>query len=173
MKVIQTHYRGHYFRSRLEARYAVFFDALNEKWVYEKEGYDLDEGDFYLPDFWLPRLECHVEIKGQYPKKEEIRKCRKLQFFTEHDVVIFDGLPTENYGLWFGWCDNGGFPTESYAAWTIDDGFLALTDYAGEPSDMLQAAAVRAKQARFQRHDPDLPIGVPYPNIVDYDRIPF
>ena len=34
MKPIETEYKGYRFRSRLEARWAVFFDALNIKWEY-------------------------------------------------------------------------------------------------------------------------------------------
>ncbi len=167
MKVIQTHYAEHYFRSRLEARYAVFFDALNETWEYEKEGYDLDDGDWYLPDFWLPRIGCYVEIKGQHSTKDEIRKCRKLQFYTGNDVVIFNGLPAENYGLWFAWDDEyGKAPIESLAMWTIDDGFLTLADTPNGGSYLLKKAATQAKRARFE-------YCTSYPNIVDYDRIPF
>jgi hypothetical protein len=50
---IQTSFKGYKFRSRLEARWAVFFTALGIKWEYEREGYDID-GRWYLPDFWLP-----------------------------------------------------------------------------------------------------------------------
>jgi ribosomal protein S27AE len=50
LKPIDTPYKGHLFRSRLEARWAVFFDALELEWEYESEGYDLD-GIWYLPDF--------------------------------------------------------------------------------------------------------------------------
>jgi len=50
MNIIPTSYNGIKFRSRTEARWAVFFDALSIKYVYEFEGYNL--GDFYyLPDF--------------------------------------------------------------------------------------------------------------------------
>jgi len=41
IKTIQTAYKGYKFRSRLEARWAVFFDAFPLKWEYEPEGYDL------------------------------------------------------------------------------------------------------------------------------------
>jgi hypothetical protein len=51
MKAIQTFYKGYYFRSRLEARWAVFFDALKLDWTYEVEGYELPSGRWYLPDF--------------------------------------------------------------------------------------------------------------------------
>lgn len=78
MKAIETKYKGYRFRSRLEARWAVFFDTLGIEWEYEKEGYDLGEAGWYLPDFWLPEQKCWVEIKGQYPDKKEIAKIGKL-----------------------------------------------------------------------------------------------
>ncbi len=59
---IPTRYRGCRFRSRLEARWAVFFDHLGIGWLYEPEGYVIG-GRRYLPDFLL---ECGtwVEVKG-------------------------------------------------------------------------------------------------------------
>ncbi len=50
IKPIQTRYKGYHFRSRLEARWAVFFDALGMSWEYEPQGFDLG-GTHYLPDF--------------------------------------------------------------------------------------------------------------------------
>ena len=52
MKSIETVHAGVTFRSRLEARWAVFFDALGVGWEYEPEGYSLPSGN-YLPDFRL------------------------------------------------------------------------------------------------------------------------
>lgn len=78
IKAIETHYKGYRFRSRLEARWAVFFDALDIKWEYEPEGYDLNEFGLYLPDFFLPEFNCWIEIKGTYPSDLELDKCRYL-----------------------------------------------------------------------------------------------
>jgi len=39
IKAIETVYNGYKFRSRLEARWAVFFDALGIEYEYEKEGF--------------------------------------------------------------------------------------------------------------------------------------
>ena len=50
---IETRYKGYRFRSRLEARWAVFFDSIGVEWEYEKQGYNVN-GTKYLPDFWLP-----------------------------------------------------------------------------------------------------------------------
>ncbi len=68
MKAIETIYKGYRFRSRLEARWAVFFDTLKIKWEYEPEGYQAPDGTRYLPDFFLPGFHegkgIYVEVKG-------------------------------------------------------------------------------------------------------------
>jgi hypothetical protein len=53
MRPIETLYRGYRFRSRLEARWAVFFQTLGVPWLYEPEGFTLPSGKYYLPDFRL------------------------------------------------------------------------------------------------------------------------
>jgi hypothetical protein len=96
---IDTVFDGHKFRSRLEARWAVFFKELGIKYEYEKEGFDLD-GTWYLPDFWLPKQECWVEIKGKEPTEEESELVNKLAGYSGHTVYIFFGqieIPNE-YG---------------------------------------------------------------------------
>lgn len=68
IKAIETSYRGYRFRSRLEARWAVFFEALGLRWEYEVEGFENEQGDRYLPDFriWMNRGRSAywVEVKG-------------------------------------------------------------------------------------------------------------
>lgn len=73
-KPIETVYNGYRFRSRLEARWAVFFDNAGIKYEYEPEGYE-SNGEMYLPDFYLPDADMHVEVKGirQGYEKEIIR----------------------------------------------------------------------------------------------------
>ena len=88
---IQTRYAGHFFRSRLEARWAVFFDAMGIAWEYEKEGYDLGEAGWYLPDFWLSEFCCFVEIKGAECSDEDAAKCRALHEQSGHPVFIAEG----------------------------------------------------------------------------------
>lgn len=51
IKAIETSYKGYKFRSRLEARWAVFFDWMGLQWLYEPEGVVLPSGAYYLPDF--------------------------------------------------------------------------------------------------------------------------
>jgi hypothetical protein len=107
LKPIETKYAGCRFRSRLEARWAVFFDHLGVKWEYEKEGYDLGEAGWYLPDFWLPEQECWVEIKPSQPFGEDaVAKCSALAAATGHPCLLFGGNPPLNHertGIAFGW----------------------------------------------------------------------
>ncbi|MCW2902303.1 MAG: hypothetical protein JWO67_4568 [Streptosporangiaceae bacterium] len=71
---IPTKYRGCRFRSRLEARWAVFFDELGIGWLYEPEGYIIG-GRRYLPDFLL---ECGtwVEVKGAQEHLDKSLMCQ-------------------------------------------------------------------------------------------------
>ncbi len=90
MKVIQTEYKGYLFCSRLEARWAVFFDACGVDWEYEPEGYDLGNGIRYLPDFLLHGLEgrikgdLYVEVKGNLTEKD----AEKIHSFYENGMPI-------------------------------------------------------------------------------------
>lgn len=96
MKAINTFYKGYYFRSRLEARWAIYFDELNINWLYEDEGYELSNGTWYLPDFYLPTFNggMFVEVKHEFTKDER-QKCRDLCFESGKDVWLAEGLPEE------------------------------------------------------------------------------
>ena len=104
IKPIETQYKGYRFRSRLEARWAVFFDALNQKWEYEKEGYELEDGSKYLPDFWLPLIPGvdgghFIEIKPIEPNDIERSKLLLLNRGTGMPTICFWGTPGAN-GDW-------------------------------------------------------------------------
>lgn len=91
-KAIETTYKGYKMRSRLEARWAVFFDALGIKWEYEVEGFELPAGR-YLPDFWLPQVSMWAEIKPIVLSRGEFIKCEQLARITGHSVLMFVGVP--------------------------------------------------------------------------------
>jgi hypothetical protein len=105
IQAIETEYAGCRFRSRLEARWAVFFDAQRIAWDYEPEGFHLPGGACYLPDFWLPQVEMYAEVKpsGRNPdvvsiEPDAMEKIIALAMVTQCPVLLLDGPPrSTNY----------------------------------------------------------------------------
>lgn len=101
---IETRYAGCRFRSRLEARWAVFFDHLGVPWEYEPQGYLI--GDLagnvwtgpYLPDFRLAGS-WWVEVKGS-PTLDDVRKAAAA-------AIPHGGLPESDGMLLLGPMGNG------------------------------------------------------------------
>ena len=92
IKPIETVYNGYRFRSRLEARWAVFFDAAGIKYEYEPEGFKAEDGTMYLPDFYLTNKHCWVEVKSNYDKL--ISEKHKLD-----SILLSDNTPIGRDGL--------------------------------------------------------------------------
>ena len=90
---LPTYYCGVKFRSCLEARWAMYFDLINVEWEYEAEAYLLPCGA-YLPDFWLPSLQVHAEVKSDVGFSYiEVKRCIELRAMTENGVLLLDGPP--------------------------------------------------------------------------------
>lgn len=100
IKAIPTRYRGYAFRSRLEARYAVFLDALGVRWEYESQGYDLGEAGYYLPDFWLPVQKAWIEIKGVPPSPRDAAKIRAVEELSRYPCLCLVGMPGDSPITW-------------------------------------------------------------------------
>lgn len=110
MKAIETEYKGYRFRSRLEARWAVFMDELDVDWQYEPEGFDTPSGP-YLPDFFLrfrpddsnaalyPGAGYWLEVKPSEPTGDEVAKLLAVCVGTHHSGYIVAGQPWE-YRAW-------------------------------------------------------------------------
>lgn len=124
---IETSYDGYLFRSRLEARWAVFFNSLKIPYEYEKEGYRLPSGRWYLPDFWLPKQDCWFEVKPIEPTKEEIHDVTALGVGTHKSAfIMFGTIPSpENLECY-------GFSYEEYTiqpAWILSFKGNPIWDY--------------------------------------------
>jgi hypothetical protein len=169
MTIVPTHYNGYHFRSRLEARWAVFFDALGIAYEYEKEGYDLGDVGRYLPDFWLPQQQVWVEIKGvgTYTGRDAA-KVEALALETHYPVWVFLGPPTlaetgSHFGLEYQGSSTAGLVALSSVADSPTGlgGRLACTeaDYAG--------AVSAARGARFEHGaTPVVPVSRPRGGVV-------
>ena len=96
IKAIETVYNGYKFRSRLEARWAVFFDAAGVEYEYEPEGFVLPSGKRYLPDFLIHNCtergpkDLWVEVKGSMSKDD----AEKIEEFGKaHPIIVVDQIP--------------------------------------------------------------------------------
>lgn len=94
IKSIPTTYNGRCYRSRTEARWAVFFDALAVRFVYEPGPHRLPSG-VYVPDFWLPDLGSYAEVKpGCGFTFGERTRCRELaDAYPARGVLLLPGAP--------------------------------------------------------------------------------
>jgi hypothetical protein len=100
IQAIETVYRGYRFRSRLEARWAVFFDTLGIDFDYEPEGYDLAAAGYYLPDFYLPDLKLWMEMKPMPATHDEMWKAKTFAELSGQNIAIVQGritTPTLGY----------------------------------------------------------------------------
>lgn len=133
LKAIQTEYRGYLFRSRLEARWAVFFDACKVLWEYEPEGYDLGDGLYYLPDFLLHGVEgraggdLYVEVKGCMNDKDA-EKINRFVNLGKKDPSLFGksktatlvvgdiprGYDMDEITNYVGWYAYNAYPEEKF-----------------------------------------------------------
>lgn len=104
IKAIETVYNGYKFRSRLEARWAVFFDNAGIEYEYEPEGFT-DGNICYLPDFYLPKHNTYVEVKPHRENFEE--EIKKALHFVNSELKIkrlmfVQNIPKPNeYASWF------------------------------------------------------------------------
>jgi hypothetical protein len=120
IKAIETRYKGYLMRSRLEARWATFFDKLDIKWEYEKEGFQFD-GHFYLPDFYLPELGIWCEIKGTLDGSNALELAKS---FRENDkaICVIIGTPGDEKIHFYGWDSNDetcGIYEDDNSKWII------------------------------------------------------
>ena len=100
LKPIETHYAGCRFRSRIEARWAVFFDQVDIPWAYESQGFALPSGP-YLPDFLLwpeyPTVSGWFEVKGALPTSREKALAQELAEATGQVVwLAFGDMPRDS-----------------------------------------------------------------------------
>lgn len=96
-----TWFEGILYRSQTEARWAVFLRCMDIPFEYEERHFTLG-GMFYLPDFWLPKQNCWLEIKGPFPTREEKEKARRLAAHEQRNVyVCFGDIPEPEDDSWY------------------------------------------------------------------------
>lgn len=86
INAIETKYKGYQFRSRLEAKWAAFFDLCEWPWSYEP--HDLNG---WIPDFAIGYQPTLVEVKPFYRENEWKEAIEKIAKSGCDDVVVLLG----------------------------------------------------------------------------------
>jgi len=107
-----TNYNGTVFRSRLEARWAVYLDELGVCYEYEPEFFQLDSRN-YLPDFWVKDDDSEeylwLEIKPTYPTEIEIETMNELCNISHcPGMIIYGSIPHPEQHMEYGFCSTVG-----------------------------------------------------------------
>mgnify|MGYP003640735598 CR=1 FL=1 len=155
-----TEYDGHLFRSRLEARWAVFFNEMKWKYHYELEDIRVEhKGEIlrYLPDFYVIiedddhkayDQKAFIEVKG--PRMTEVDEIKVLgagKHFKEEGlgavVYVFQDIPTVQELK-----ENDGMMVVNMAYVNIDDIFSLVPIYLSY--DGIPAACDKARKAQFE-----------------------
>jgi hypothetical protein len=90
VKAIPTTYKGFRCRSRLEARWLVFFDSMEIEYQYEPEGFQTTTGERYLPDLYLPIIDAFAEIKPLAAGLHNaLLKCQKFVLAGMGTKILF------------------------------------------------------------------------------------
>ncbi len=82
----------HHFNSDLEAKWAIFFEAMGIEYEYEKEAFQL-EGTSYLPSFWLPQVSMWAEVSPNKFSRAGEQKCQLLANATNKRCLLLEGPP--------------------------------------------------------------------------------
>ena len=96
IKPIETEYKGYRFRSRLEARWAVFFDEMNIKYEYEPQGFILANGTVYLPDFFSFFEVKPLHIKNTEEAEIAEKKLEEISYYSGFAGMICYGDPMDD-----------------------------------------------------------------------------
>lgn len=98
VEAIQTTVDGVRYRSRTEARWAIFFSALNLTFSYEPQRLRLSSGETYLPDFYIREFSAWFEVKAANDAivtNESARARRLAADHPEQRVWLAVGPPSE------------------------------------------------------------------------------
>jgi hypothetical protein len=136
LRPIPTKYQGVEFRSKLEAKWACFFDEMGLRWEYEPEGYELPDGTRYLPDFLIRCGDGDADwVYGEVkPTRAGFEKADALYRASGRIVMCLYGAP-------------GDHPVPSF---NLVDWMCVRLGY--EPEGLwlrLNGAVLRAKGHRF------------------------
>lgn len=76
-----------YFRSKWEANLARYWNFIKVPWEYEPKEFEfktIKKGSrFYKPDFYLPKIDEYIELKGYFTASDKTKLRRFKKYYPE------------------------------------------------------------------------------------------
>lgn len=113
----QYHYAGNDFRTEIALRWGIFFTRSEIDFEYEKQFFELQDGSWYLPSFYIPHLNSWVEVSDTNDKKIE-KRIEELSSITNNPVYFFYGYLPDVYFFF----DKFSLSTDKLSATAIHSG---------------------------------------------------
>jgi len=156
IKTKPTFYKGVWFDSRTEAKYALAWDLLGIRYKIEEEKYTDHEGRGFIPDFYLPDYQLWVEVASDRPEAQarKIPRCHALADATSQAVLLTKGFPAESDAtpLCAGWGFHLPSPHRLNPA-AVARHFPDLLRLKGFDQEAVAAAFAVARKFRFEAGD--------------------
>jgi hypothetical protein len=89
-------YAGQSFDGSWEVELARWFDSEKIEWIRNQESfpYFFEKDRKYIPDFYLPQIDCYVEVKGWKTAKDDA----KWSHFPKR-LIVLSGTDLQNLGI--------------------------------------------------------------------------
>jgi hypothetical protein len=97
-------YNKIWFRSSWEANFAKWLDLSGIKWEYEPKAFELKikgKNTTYTLDFYLPKFDCWIEIKGWWRDDAKEKFYTFLKFYKNINIKLFQLTELKKIGFNF------------------------------------------------------------------------
>lgn len=95
MKPVKTLYNGQRFHSRLAAKWAVYFDALEIQYEYAPQVSPRSSGVSYQPDFFLGDLKLYVAVRVSRMPLADLRSIVGFAVDEDNPLILIVGNPVQ------------------------------------------------------------------------------
>lgn len=160
---VETKYKGQSYRSRTEARWAVFLTELGVSFEYEPEALKLPSSEVYLPDFYIHDFDAYIEVKPNSHDVvvQETKKALELSTNIKSSFWLALGAPdSNNYNI---------FVLSDYGRETLVEDIIRNTDNAYRFLEDRRDERIYWLEAKGQHHH--FSVGGPGVS-TDHDRFP-
>ena len=88
----REYYKNICFRSTWEVQTAKWLDQHNIEWLYESKVFSLKINNSYTPDFYLPKLDKYIEVKGYWREDAKNKFNEFKTIYSNKSIYVMDNI---------------------------------------------------------------------------------